>query len=645
MATASVDREETAMRPSAKSFPLLLTLFAGTIAFPDLVAAITDYDEGWDLSPQVTTDGAGNWVATWTSNDSLRLTIGYDDDILIARSTDNGATWTAPAPLNTDAAADTRTDYDPQITTDKAGKWVAIWPATETPGSNTDILVARSTDNGATWTAPAPLDPVTAGDFRADYDAQIASDNAGHWVAIWFSASGSLFGGFGDVLVARSIDRGATWTAPASLSTNTAAHGPQVTTDGSGNWVATWGSPNDLGGTIGPDSDVLVARSTDNGATWTVPAPLNANAATDFEFDGEPQITTDGAGHWMAAWTSTSSLSGTIGTDPDILVARSTDNGATWTAPAPLNSNAADDAGADHNAQVTTDGTGSWVATWRSYDTLTGTIGNDADILVARSNDNGATWTAPEALNTNAGTDSGDDHAPEVTTDDTGDWVATWHSFDTLDGTIGTDADILVARSSNNGATWSTPAPLNTNAAAFVCTESPVDSGACLIAPNTKLRISDSHNPIRDKVLWQWSRGDAFDQLYLGTPNVYTSYLLCVYDTSASVPSLVTSIELWHSGAWNSMDPGGFDYDTNFGASYGKTKLRLRTGAASETKVKLSADGYQLSLPGPFSEAYFEQSPSVIAQLISSDDGCWTSEFGAADNKRSDVTRFNSQTK
>ena len=47
------------------------------------------------------------------------------------------------------------------------------------------------------------------------------------------------------------------------------------------------------------------------------------------------------------------------------------------------------------------------MAVWQSDDSLGGTIGTDNDIFVARSSDAGATWTAPAALNTNAATDSG----------------------------------------------------------------------------------------------------------------------------------------------------------------------------------------------------------------------------------------------
>ncbi|NIP86081.1 MAG: hypothetical protein GTO03_11145, partial [Planctomycetales bacterium] len=92
-------------------------------------------------------------------------------------------------------------------------------------------------------------------------------------------------------------------------------------------WVAVWKSAENLGGTIGTDWDILVARSTDNGATWTAPAALNTNADSDSGDDSEPQVATDGAGNWVVVWQSNDDLAGTSGPDYDILRAHSTDNG------------------------------------------------------------------------------------------------------------------------------------------------------------------------------------------------------------------------------------------------------------------------------------------------------------------------------
>jgi cysteine-rich repeat protein len=391
----------------------------------------------------------------WHSDNSLGGTIGTDKDILVARSTDSGATWTASAALNTNAATDSGDDYGPAVTTDGAGNWVAVWSsghALVRAFTDYDILAARSTDSGATWTPPAALNTNAGSDSGNDGRPQVRTDGAGNWVAVWMSRDslGGTIGTDSDILVACSTDDGATWTPPAALNTNAGSDSghdgfPQVTTDGAGSWVAVWHSFDSLGGTIGTDEDILVARSTDDGATWTPPAALNTNAGSDSGHDSFPQVTTDGAGSWVAVWYSSDSLGGTIGTDYDILMARSTDSGATWTPPVALNTNAATDSGGDRFPQVTTDGAGSWVAAWQSNDSLGGTIGTDRDILMARSANEGATWTPPVALNTNAATDSGGDVVPQVPTDGAGNWVAVWYSGDSLGGTIGEDSDILVS--------------------------------------------------------------------------------------------------------------------------------------------------------------------------------------------------------
>src|SRR6185436_6428088 len=51
-------------------------------------------------------------------------------NILQAPSTDGGATWTAPAPLNTDAAFDDcggRQYGGARLESDRAGAWLAVW--------------------------------------------------------------------------------------------------------------------------------------------------------------------------------------------------------------------------------------------------------------------------------------------------------------------------------------------------------------------------------------------------------------------------------------------------------------------------------------------------------------------------------------
>ena len=406
--------------------------------------------------PQLTTDGAGNWVAVWESNEDLGGAIGIDADILFSRSTDNGITWTAPLPLNTNAASDDGFDQKPQLTTDRAGLWIAVWRSNSdldgTVGADFDILFSLSVDNGLSWAAPAPLNTNAGFDSGGDSLPQLTTDGMGVWIAVWIS-NNELDEGLGiddDILFARSTDNGTTWSDPLPLNTNAVGFGgadlmPQLTTDGAGNWLAIWASKETLEGTIGNDFDILFATSTDDGESWTDPQALNTNAAVDSEDDAWPQLTTDSSGNWVAVWASNDDLGGTIGTDRDILFARSTDNGANWTAPEPLNTNAASDGSFDLRPELTTDGVDHWVAVWASGEDLDESIGPDVDILFSGSTDNGATWTDPLPLNTNATSDSGDDRFPQLTTNAVGNWVAVWWSDDDLDGTIDTDRDILFA--------------------------------------------------------------------------------------------------------------------------------------------------------------------------------------------------------
>ena len=70
-----------------------------------------------------------------------------------------------------------------------------------------------------------------------------------------------------------------------------------IETDGLGNWVSVWRSTEDLGGTIGSETDIFTARSSDNGVTWTDPAVLNTNASTDTGHEAFPPVVrTDRAG-------------------------------------------------------------------------------------------------------------------------------------------------------------------------------------------------------------------------------------------------------------------------------------------------------------------------------------------------------------
>lgn len=406
-------------------------------------------------SPAIATNSTGDWIIAWSSKGAIG---DNDRDILFARSTNNGVDWTTPTALNSNASGDSGDDRDPYVATDSSGKWVTVWSSEDTSsdtiGSDWDTLVSRSDDGGMTWSSPQTLDPTEGVYTSNDKHPRVATGGSGKWVAVWETVTNR---NESYVLVSQSDDGGASWTPPKPLNTNANKDShydmqPQIVTDGAGEWIVVWGSTATRDDEVGTDGDIFLSRSDDDGASWTKSQTLNSNAGEDKGRDESPQLTTDGAGNWLAVWSSNEDLRN-IGTDKDILVAHSSDTGKTWSFPKLLMINAGADSGADYSPRITTDGAGNWVAVWSSDDTLRDTVGNDRDILVARSTDNGVTWSFPAMLNTNAASDDAFDHRPEIATDRSGVWITVWHSA---------NRHVYVASSIDNGVTWNAPIPLAT---------------------------------------------------------------------------------------------------------------------------------------------------------------------------------------
>lgn len=344
------------------------------------------------------------------------------------------------------------------VACDRSGVWICAWESRHDlngTGTDVDIFYARSTDLGLTWSNAAALNINATSDTRHDYDPQIATDDQGRWMAVWRSLD-SLTGTIGidaDIVCSRSVTNGApgTWSFPQPVNTNASSDSgadikPRLVTDRNGRWLVAWESNDTFGGTLGSDYDIFVARTTWSGEAsivWSPPAPLNSNAAADSGADSDVTLATDAQGNYIAAWSSADSLGNTIGADQDVLFARSGDHGQTWSAVAALHANAGADSGHDTLPSMKC-ASGECVVVWTSTTNLGGTIGADMDLLIARSPDAGQTWSFPAAFNS-AGNDSGADDAACILADVRGGWLVLWETRDSLGATIGTEGDLLVA--------------------------------------------------------------------------------------------------------------------------------------------------------------------------------------------------------
>ncbi len=409
-----------------------------------------------DANPRVAASSAGAWVVVWesTAPQAGGRELGRDSDLLYARSTDGGVSWSEAAALSARVETDDAGDREPALATDGAQNWIIAWASEDDMDDvlrrDRDILVVRSTDGGLTWSAPAALNSNAADDWGGDERPSLATDGKGTWVAVWQSADSfqNTIGGDRDLAFAVSRDVGASWSVPRPLNSNAARDAgfdvePHVAAGGDDVWITVWSSDDPLGRDRRDDRDVLFARSTDGARSWTKPAMLASNGLRDSRPDWKPRIVTDGKGRWLCAWSSADTLSGRLGMDRDLLAVRSSDGGLTWSDPAPLNSNASRDAGDDYSVELAVDGRGVWLAVWQSWDSMSGTVGRDADIFVARSNDAGKSWSEPMLLDVKAASDKGADGVPHVATDGNGGWVAVWQSTEPRGGELGVDPDIF----------------------------------------------------------------------------------------------------------------------------------------------------------------------------------------------------------
>jgi hypothetical protein len=161
---------------------------------------------------------------------------------------------------------------------------------------------------------------------------------------------------------------------------------------------------------------------------------------------------------------------------------------------------------------------------------------------------------------------------------------------------------------------------------------SPSPQAGCLTAGKTSILIKNSSNDTADQLRWKWRRGEAVRQGDLGEPSTTAAYTLCIYDTTAGVPSVVGAVTVGPNARWQNKRPKGWKYRNKAGTQDGVRKARLKTGAPGKARAQIRARGRSLPTPSPGSATrFFSQDPSVTVQLVNTrTTTCWTSRFVTA---------------
>jgi hypothetical protein len=261
---------------------------------------------------------------------------------------------------------------DPVVAAAGAGRWyfgyIARGGAT---GSDVDVFVRRSLDDGVTWQPPVP---VTADD---DFDDKPYLDARGDEVLVAYADFGFSPA---KVRAARSLDGGLSFgadTVLADLSVGGNGASPVIGIDGT--YYVFWRDSF--------QEFLWMSRSTDQGANWSQDAPvaemspLPPTFPEGFRIVNLPSAAQDPVtGTLLVVWND--QLFG----DPDILAVRSTDGGDTWSAPVQVNDDGA--GAAQFFPWIAFDESGTGWVVW--YDRRHDPAG--IDVYVARTDDGGASF-------------------------------------------------------------------------------------------------------------------------------------------------------------------------------------------------------------------------------------------------------------
>ena len=320
--------------------------------------AITRPEDAPAGPPAVAASGDNVWAA-WAENDRPYLT----------SSTNAGATWSTPV----------------AVTTHTLGLWgqgpvlAALSPVTVEVAwytwnyySDEAIYFKRSTDGGQTWGPNrVVLGPTGLIDLKS---MALAAGPGGRALIAWRTTN--------TIMAAGSSNDGDTWSPPVQVRNAWVADRPAVAVAPSGSAHLVW-----MENQYGLPTHVFYARSADTGATWT--SPIDISQAPTYT-QTQPSIAVDAAtGDIHVVWAeSRPSGSGIYHTV-------STDGGVSWSTPALLSGAG----GPAIEPAITVWTAGVVYAVWQD-----GRFGQP-DILFARSSDRGLTWSGAGRVNT-AGTNA-----------------------------------------------------------------------------------------------------------------------------------------------------------------------------------------------------------------------------------------------
>ena len=243
---------------------------------------------------------------------------GSNSEIFFARSTDGGASFSIA-----NISQNSGFSYTPQLAASGSNVYV-VW--NDNTDGNLDIMFARSTDGGASFSASVTLSDNTGGQSSIP---SIAAYSSNLYVVWNDNTDGNL-----DIMFARSTDGGDSFIGPTNISANPGgSYTPQLAVSGSNVFIL-WNDNTD------GNLDVMIAKSIDDGATFAGALDLSDPLGLNGAYADYPQIALYNANVYVI-WQGSSQAEVSMYTDTlDIYMAASTDAGNNFNMPLNLSNTA-----------------------------------------------------------------------------------------------------------------------------------------------------------------------------------------------------------------------------------------------------------------------------------------------------------------
>ncbi len=331
----------------------------------------------------------------------------------------------APNVRVTDRSSPLPHQVEPYLVVDPLGRLIIGWKeALTADGPGFWVGFAHSEDGGRTWSPNTVMALANPGRHQSDPWLTVDERNRTYYARLEYSGDEST------VSVSRSDDGGRAWGPISSADDRPGfADKESIASDGAGSLYVVY---DDV---VGNDTDVRFTRSPDAGASWspTVSVTDAVGAALG------PVVASSGDGNSYVAWWNL--------TDGNIMVDRSGDRGTTWGTDIRVNSIAGSVRSDSGNPafpslpSIAIDSQGRVFVAWADRG------GGDLNIVVARSDDGGRTWTRPARVNDDL---SGREQwMPALAVDRSNRIHAAW-----MDNRTG-NLNVFYANSTDGGDTWS----------------------------------------------------------------------------------------------------------------------------------------------------------------------------------------------